>query len=886
MSDILSGGRIDESTSGPIPSKEDDRKRDILAEQRENQRQDAIGGTEEPPKPRPAEQIPEPPQVAPPLPVIPAFDFSIAGSALEETREVARQTVFDVMRNVTINGQGPSIEGSTISFNIPQQPPASEVFLFQGVAIPQSQIPQIIQPPAIPQPQIQQPEPAQEIQSVVIAPPSRTRAPQVEVITEEQEEVQAPQQPAPVTPPQGLVSAPVELEEPVSVTPPPELRAPSARMEAPEIEPQEPIRIPSERVVTVPTLEVEIPTVEVSEQRIEEPKILTAATISIETAEPPEEPTVVTSPSIAISPRTEEVTIEQVAVMAPQLQPVTQEETQVPQLVTTPTISVAVPPQEQPEAPTPLAPSVEQPQEIQSTQTVAITTAPIVQPQEEIEQPRIVTTPTVSVVSPQEEEPVEQPRITTTPSISITVPQEEAEQPQEPTPQPARSVSVQVPQAEATEAEEPQVPVVSSTQQQPVRLEVPEPETTSSIPEAPEQIPPQEGGRVVPIQTVDILQTEEPVEQPRIVTTPSIAVAEPQEDQQQQRGESIGEQRDRENTEREARNQAIRTSLGLDAVSPLDRPSETVTSRGEPIGEQRERESAERAQRDREIRVGIGLDPEIPMDQESDSAKAYKAAEARSKERRESDPDFDRESDIRQRGETPKEFRERQEQLKEEREGRIEAAKEKSDFIKRAREGDLTEAPSGIVPVEFTRADGERKILAFIATEFVATTEGAVEGERATTLPAEDSYFLGGGGGGGSVPPHPWQIKLRTVPETDPPEYEFKVEAASRLYEGLENWSDIEVSGLNEWFSILDGEYIILNGTVENGACTEAEILKTDTLPDRIVFEDDEQTEFNTQLGFIFSQGEQLRVRQNAFHNFTLIQNCINDKIAIYPFAT
>jgi hypothetical protein len=540
MSDILSGDRIDESTSGPIPSKEDDRKRDIIAEQREHQRQDAIGGTEEPPKPRPAEQIPEPPQVAPPLPVIPAFDFSIAGSALEETREIARQTFFDVIKNVNINGQGPSIEGSTISFNIPQQPPASEIFLFQGVAIPQSQIPQIIQPPTIPQPQISQLEPVQEIQSIVVAPPARTPPPQVE-------------------------------------------------------------------------------------------------------------------------------------------------------------------------------------------------------------QPQIETPPTISIAPPQER--VEQPRITTSPSISVTVPQEEAEQQQDLEPQPVRSVSVQAPQVEAPELEEPQVPFVSSTQQQPVRLEISEPETTPSIPEAPEQTPPQESGRVVPIQTVDILQPEEPVEQPRIVTTPSTSVAEPQEDRQQQRGEPINEQRDRENTEREARNQAIRTSIGLDAVSPLDRPSETVTPRGEPINEQRDRENAERAQRDREVRQSAGLSGEDPMDEESDSAKAYKAAEAKSREKRESDPDFDRESDVRQRGERPSEFRERQERLKEEREERAQAAKEKVDFFRRVRDGDLTEAPSGIVPVEFTRADGQRKILAFVATEFVATTEGAVAGERTTSLPATNSYFLGGGGG-------------------------------------------------------------------------------------------------------------------------------------------
>ena len=185
MSDILSGGVIDGSTSGPIPSNMDDRKRDIIAEQKEIQRQDAIGGTENPPTPSQPQQIPEPPQVAPPLPVIPSFEFNIPASLAEETREAARQATIDVIKNVTINGRGPSIEGSTISFNIPQERPANEVFVFQGIAIPQSQIPQVVQPQLQQQPTIQL-DRNQEIQSVTVSSPqvrqvatAQTQEPQV-----------------------------------------------------------------------------------------------------------------------------------------------------------------------------------------------------------------------------------------------------------------------------------------------------------------------------------------------------------------------------------------------------------------------------------------------------------------------------------------------------------------------------------------------------------------------------------------------------------------------------------------------------------------------------------------------------------------------------------
>ena len=378
--DILSGGRIDESTDGPNPPSVDDRSRNILQEQKAQQDQDAVGGTQFPPRVEPLPPIPVAPEVAPPLPVVPSFDFNFSGSPLEEVREITRQAIADAFKNVTINGQSPSIEGSTISFNVsPPQPSASESFSFQNG----NANPVVPTAPIVPSPQQQ---PREEVQSVAVPPPSRPR--------------------------------------------------------------------------------------------------------------------------------------------------------------------------------------------------------------------------------------------------------------------------------------------------------------------------------------------EEP--------------------------ESMSEQRERENNERETRDRETRVSLGLDAVSPMDRPSETVTTRGPSISEQNDERDTERSQRDANVRESAGLEGESPMDEKSDQARAYEAAESRREERRESDPNFNRESSIRQRGETPTEFKERQEQLKQD---KIERA-EREEKMARVRDGDLTEMPSGMIPVRFTRADGQRKILALMATELVGTVEGATAGERTLTLPPEDSFFEGGGGGG------------------------------------------------------------------------------------------------------------------------------------------
>ena len=70
MGDILSGGKIDESTSGPSPSNVDTRDRDILSEQKDKQDKSAVGGTQFPPRAQPPPPIPEAAQV---IPLLPSF---------------------------------------------------------------------------------------------------------------------------------------------------------------------------------------------------------------------------------------------------------------------------------------------------------------------------------------------------------------------------------------------------------------------------------------------------------------------------------------------------------------------------------------------------------------------------------------------------------------------------------------------------------------------------------------------------------------------------------------------------------------------------------------------------------------------------------------------
>lgn len=681
--DVLSGGRIDQSTSGPNPPNRDDRDRDILLQQKERQDQDAIGGTQFPPRPQPLPPIPDAVEVAPSLPAIQSFDFNISGSALEETREIARQTVVDVLKNVTINGQGPSFEGSTIAFNIPQQPPASEAFIFQGIMVPQP-LPQA-QPIQLPAPPMVQPEPAQEIQSFVVSPPSRQQPSQETRI----EPVQEPKIPEVASAPSVTsVVAPVTIAEP-------EIQA-------------EPTETPKKEKPYSPNI---------SQAPAPPP------TISGETVQPPEQPTVEPTP-----------------------QPINK---------TAPKEAVEPPPQEAPE-PNP------QP-----------TAEPTVQPPQELTFPEPAQAPTTILESDAILPPTE---------VSI-----ESFKPVDAKPK--------QPPKEGTTEERPQ------QEPQPQKSEDGEDKDFKPAYRGLSNYPTFEGGKEGDRsqQTRDETRAE----------GPDITI---------DRAQVI---RDSARTE-----DSDITFEGAEEIRKEARTSTAATS----------------------------------------AEEAESQAKDRRRERIESDSDFDRESPLRQKGETTRDFKERQEELKQERAEKT----RQQEILQRAREGDISELPSGMIPVRFTRADGEKKILALMATEFVGTVEGAEFGERTANLPAEDSFYEGGGG---DTPAHPWKITIRKIPES--PQYEYAIEPASKLYEGF-GGGEIEINGADGKFRDLELGFYFIEVDFNNGEIQQAGIKTGDEIGELFETEGDppQQTKLRQQIGYVYLENNAPKIRQNAWQNYSLFQIC------------
>jgi hypothetical protein len=262
-------------------------------------------------------------------------------------------------------------------------------------------------------------------------------------------------------------------------------------------------------------------------------------------------------------------------------------------------------------------------------------------------------------------------------------------------------------------------------------------------------------------------------------------------------------------------------------------------------------------------------------------ASGFSEAEARSSERRASDPSFDRESSIRQRGETPREFQERQAQLRSER--AQEARQER--LIQRAREGDISEVPSGYIPVALNRADGQKRVLALVATELVGVVDGAVSGERVAGLPSEDSYYEAGGG---AVPPHPWQITIENKSTGTTPNWQYKIEPASRLFNGF-GGNSITVNGADGVFrNIETGYYILEISFSENGTVEQAQIEISSNFGNAVETSGSplKQTKARIRIGFVFLEGGNYIVRQNAFHNFSLVDACRNGVPIKFPIAT
>lgn len=123
--------------------------------------------------------------------------------------------------------------------------------------------------------------------------------------------------------------------------------------------------------------------------------------------------------------------------------------------------------------------------------------------------------------------------------------------------------------------------------------------------------------------------------------------------------------------------------------------------------------------------------------------------------------------------------------------------------------------------------------------------------------------------------PHPWQIRIRTKPDTDPPEYEFLVELNSSVYQSLSSWDKVTVTGLNFWTTVQEG-YVVLEGEVnENGIVSNLEINgPLEELPERIKISEGPlpiQTNFAIELGYLYQdENGKWKVIQTAFQNLTL----------------
>lgn len=133
-----------------------------------------------------------------------------------------------------------------------------------------------------------------------------------------------------------------------------------------------------------------------------------------------------------------------------------------------------------------------------------------------------------------------------------------------------------------------------------------------------------------------------------------------------------------------------------------------------------------------------------------------------------------------------------------------------------------------------------------------------------------------GGGGGGSVA-HPWKITTRTVPESDPPEYEYAIEPTSKLFNGF-GGTQVTVIGADGVFrSVGEGGYCFIEVNFSNGAVQQAQIQINENIGPFIVTSGTSQT-LRQQIGYIYFDSDSgvPIVIQNAWHNYTLFDVCRN----------
>jgi hypothetical protein len=139
----------------------------------------------------------------------------------------------------------------------------------------------------------------------------------------------------------------------------------------------------------------------------------------------------------------------------------------------------------------------------------------------------------------------------------------------------------------------------------------------------------------------------------------------------------------------------------------------------------------------------------------------------------------------------------------------------------------------------------------------------------------------------GSEPiPHPWQILLRIIPETNPPQYEAKIESASLLYKEIGSFDNISVDNIGTWEPAGEG-FIILEVEFADGEADSAEVLfKEANKGNAVTFVSGEQTKFRYSIGYLYrDESNSLLLRQDCFGQLALVEICVSGKPAQYPIS-
>lgn len=138
---------------------------------------------------------------------------------------------------------------------------------------------------------------------------------------------------------------------------------------------------------------------------------------------------------------------------------------------------------------------------------------------------------------------------------------------------------------------------------------------------------------------------------------------------------------------------------------------------------------------------------------------------------------------------------------------------------------------------------------------------------------------------------HPWKITIVDTSTTSTPVWRYKIEQASRLFNGF-GGNEITVNGADGVLRNIGEGYYILEIDISNGIVTQAQIKINSSFGNAIETSGTppKQTKARIRIGYVYTEGSGsslvYRIRQNAFHNFTLIDACRNGAPIKYPIAT